>query len=330
MPRFAGSATAAGDKLHRRNLNRRYNLLMPWIEIRDYDHSGWSSNLDPAARARVYCRQLEQGQILFFSQPPFALPKQDRELLVSQKPTGSRLHKNISYRPTADLLRGFSDGKDTQQRVHRIMRDYSAQVTRFVSTFLAPYAGRLILDFASFRPLEEEGRDLPLHKKNDLLHVDAFPSRPTRGGRILRVFTNVNPTANRIWFIAERFPMLAERYAKDAGLERITSASAKRTAMHALHSMGLPVADRSAYDQFMLRFHDYLKENSDFQSNCEKERLEFPPMSTWLVFTDGVPHAALSGQFAMEQTFIVPPDALVARESAPIHVLEKMSNRKLA
>jgi hypothetical protein len=24
--------------------------------------------------------------------------------------------------------------------------------------------------------LEEEGRDLPLHKRNDLLHVDAFPS----------------------------------------------------------------------------------------------------------------------------------------------------------
>ena len=210
------------------------------------------------------------------------------------------------------------------------MRDYSAEVTRFVSTLLAPYAGRMILDFASFRPLEEEGRDLPLHKKNDLLHVDAFPSRPTRGGRILRVFTNVNPEKSRVWFIAERFPALANRYAKDSGLEAIVARSTGRTLMHWLHAAGLPVADRSAYDQFMLRFHDYLKEYSAFQSGCQKERLEFPPMATWLVFTDGVPHAALSGQFAMEQTYILPPDALVAPEHAPIRVLEKMCGKRLA
>lgn len=303
---------------------------MPWLEINDYDESGWADNIDSHARSRYYCQQLEQGQILYFARPPFPLPREDREFLVSQRPSDSRLHKNISYRPGEDVLRGFSDGKENQQRVHRIMRNYSADVVRFVSTFLAPYTGRLAMDFASFRPLEEEGRDLPLHKKNDLLHVDAFPSRPTRGGRILRVFTNVNPSQNRVWFVADRFPALAERYANDAGLENIAASGAGRTLMHVLHAVGLPVADRSAYDQFMLRFHDYLKENSDFQSGCQKERLEFPPMATWLVFTDGVPHAALSGRFAMEQTFIVPPEALVAPEHAPIRVLEKLCSKKLA
>jgi hypothetical protein len=309
---------------------RRYNQFMPWIEIADYTSSGWAAQVDPGDRARFYCAQLEQGQILFFHQPPFSLPAGDRDFLVSQRPSDSRLHKNISYRPSEDLLRGFSDGKESRERVHRIMRDYSAEVTRFVSTLLAPYAGRMVLDFASFRPLEEEGRGLPLHKKNDLLHVDAFPSRPTRGGRILRVFTNVNPEKSRVWFIAERFPALADRYAKDSGLESIAAKGTGRTLMHWLHSAGLPVADRSAYDQFMLRFHDYLKENSAFQSGCQKERLEFPPMATWLVLTDGVPHAALSGQFAMEQTYILPPEALVAPEHAPIRVLEKMCGKKLA
>ena len=69
---------------------------------------------------------------------------------------------------------------------------------------------------------------------------------------------------------------------------------------------------RTPYDMFMLRFHDYLKENAAFQANCPKIRMEFPPMATWVVFTDSVAHAALSGQYAVEQTFLIPPKALVA------------------
>ena len=45
----------------------------------------------------------------------------------------------------------------------------------------------------------------------------------------------------------------------------------------------------------MLRYHDYLKENRDFQASTAKTRHELPPLSTWLVFTDGVPHAGASG-----------------------------------
>jgi len=305
---------------------------MSWIEINEYQSDGWADCVNAPSRARHYCAELEKGQILFFRQPPFALPEDDRNFLVDQKASDSRLHKNISYRPSKDLLRGFSHGKENQQRVHRIMRDYSSQVTKFVSRFLAPYAGKLLMDFASFRPLEEDGRNLPLHKKNDLLHVDAFPSRPTRGGRILRVFTNVNPSKGRVWFVTDRFPALASKFAADTGLKNIVDGASKFSGRltQMLHAIGLPVTGRSPYDKFMLRFHDFLKENSTFQADSETERLEFPPMATWLVYTDGVPHAALSGRFAMEQTFIVPVEALVAPEHAPIRVLEEIYGKKLA
>ena len=53
-------------------------------------------------------------------------------------------------------------------------------------------------------------------------------------------------------------------------------------------------------------------------------------MATWLVYTDGVSHAARFGQFAMEQTFIVPVEALVVPEHVPIRVLEKICGKKLA
>jgi 3-deoxy-D-manno-oct-2-ulosonic acid (Kdo) hydroxylase len=73
-----------------------------------------------------------------------------------------------------------------------------------------------------------------------------------------------------------------------------------------------------------------LKENAEFQQASEgKEPIAFPPMATWLVYTDGVPHAALSGQFAMEQTFIVPVEALIAPEASPIRVLEAIAGREM-
>ena len=304
---------------------------MSWLTIEDYGVGGWPLGVDPAARSREYCAQLEAGAILFFSAPPFELPQSDVEFLLSLKPADSRLHKNISYRPESDLLRGFSDD-DSKTRVHEIMRKYAAGVRQFVDAFLAPYAGRLQVDYASFRPLEEEGRDLSLHKRNDLLHVDAFPSRPTRGARILRVFTNVNPAKDRVWVVGQRFPELAARFAGAAGLlSYATPPGAWSGLKRGLSRVGLPLPDRAAYDEFMLHFHDWLKENSEFQQAKDgKEQVSFPPMATWLVYTDGVPHAALSGQFAMEQTFIVPVEALVAPEASPIRVLERLAGRAMS
>jgi len=306
-------------------------IKMPWLAICDYASGTWQPGTDPGARSRRYCAELEAGSILYFPAPPFGLPQADVDFLLALKPSDSRLHKNISYRPESDQLRGFSDGA-SKPRVHRIMRDYAAQVRHFVSAFLAPYADRLQMDYASFRPLEEGGRNLPLHKRNDLLHVDAFPSRPTRGGRILRIFTNVNPAKDRVWVVGERFPELASRFARAAGLANYAKSPGpwsqlKRT----LSRMGLPTPDRAPYDEFMLHFHDWLKENAEFQHAKEgKEQIAFPPRATWLVYTDGVPHAALSGQSAMEQTFIIPVDALVAPQVSPIRVLQKLAGRALS
>src|SRR5438309_11131127 len=211
-------------------------IEMSWLEINDYTANGWANGTDVPSRSRHYCAELEEGQILFFRQPPFILPENDRNFLVSQKPSDSRLHKNISYRPGKDVLRGFADGEENQQRVHRIMRDYSTEVTQFVSNLLAPYSGPLAMDLASLRPLEEEGRDLPLHKKNDLLHVDAFPSRPTRGGRILRVFTNIHPVRPRVWQTTDRFDVLVRNYGRQAGLQKIAESASSSSFLRAAAS----------------------------------------------------------------------------------------------
>jgi 3-deoxy-D-manno-oct-2-ulosonic acid (Kdo) hydroxylase len=289
------------------------------------------------ARARAHCEQLESGKVLNFASSPVELSHDDRQFLLRQRQDGSRLHKNISYRPKTDALRGFAaDNDEDAARLHAILRDYSQRVIRFLAGFLQPYADKWSLDFASFRPLEEQGRDLPLHKRNDLLHVDAFPTRPTHGGRILRYFTNVNPSRPRVWnSTSEPFAALAQRFAAEAGLKRFAARgrSRSRGVLRRIRGLkravGLPAPDHSPYDEFMLRFHDFLKENDDLQTRWPKVRIEFPPSSSWIVFTDGVPHAVLSGQYALEQTLIIPAAALLAPRHSPIRILEGLCGQSL-
>src|SRR5205823_3579677 len=256
------------------------------VEISDYHYpQGW--NADDSERARQVCGQLERGAILLLQGIPYDFPRADIDFLLQHRAEDSRLHKNISFRPSSDVVRGFSGESEDEQRAHAILRNYSCAVTDFVGRLLAPYAGRWTLDYASFRPLEEAGRSLSLHKRNDLLHVDAFPSRPTHGARILRVFTNISPEKNRVWLAGMRFTQLADQYARRAGIEDYarSAGSLANRARHVLHALGLPVADRSAYDSFMLHFHNWMKENSEFQAKAPRQRIEFPPFTTWLVFT---------------------------------------------
>jgi 3-deoxy-D-manno-oct-2-ulosonic acid (Kdo) hydroxylase len=299
----------------------------PWTTVDDYHPDSPHSNaVERNATARAYCERLERGEILFFPRPPFDLPAADRDFLLSQHWAELRMHKNVSYRPGEDVLRGFSGDAARVDRLRGILRHYSAAVIHFATEFLAPYAGKWTVDFSSFRPFEEENRGLPLHKRNDLLHVDAFPSRPTRGGRILRIFTNLNTTKARVWYTMGDFAALARDYAPDAGLDRFarTSFLARKTQDWG-GKLGLRGMGRTPYDGFMLRFHDYLKENEKFQADAAKVRLEFPPLATWLVYTDGVAHAAMSGQYALEQTLLIPPQALVSPEKAPYRILERVA-----
>jgi hypothetical protein len=303
------------------------------VRVDDYQYpQGWVPP-EAAKRSRQCCEQLETGKVLFFDRIPYNFPQADREFLLMQKQSDSRLHKNVSYRPAQDVLRGAASSGEDEARLHEIMRRFSTEVTKFLSQLLQPYAAHWTLDYASYRPEEEQGRDLPVHKRNDLLHVDSFPTRPMHGRRILRCFININPTVPRVWNTTDEFSVLAQQFALDAGLAGFAAKGSPRgnPLVSGVKKMfGMKAADHSAYDKFMLHFHDYLKEKSDFQENCRKERIEFPPQSVWLCYTDSVPHAVLSGQYALEQTFIIGLDGLVTPERAPIRVLEKIAGKPLA
>jgi len=290
--------------------------------------------LQNAFEATQFRAVLERGDILFFPNGGFEIPAAVRTALLGATQDARSFHKNIAYKPNVDRVSGLA-GRAESETVLPAMREYSRCALRFIESILPDYARAWKVDYASFRSIEERGRDLPLTKRNDLLHVDAFPTRPVFGDLILRCFTNVNPEQPREWMTSDPFARLAPEQAPKAGLA--VYANAAGSALHkvrrgitkTLSRVGLPVVDRSPYDAFMLHFHDWLKANGDYQRNCPKYRFSLPPGSTWLVFTDMVPHAVLGGRLAFEQTVIVSRNSLENPFRAPSAILEKIAGQVL-
>lgn len=281
-----------------------------------------------------YCSSLENGDILFFPTTPFPFPQEEIDFLLTQRQSGSAARKNIAYKPQLDKITNH-DTKDpvAAEKLKTVLKNYSGRVTQFLTQLLAPYSEKWIHDYASFRPFQEKGRNLRLRARNDLLHVDAFPTRPLHGSRILRFFTNINPVESRRWITSQGFAELAAQYGETITFPEEAQYDLKsrieRKMKLLLNSMGVKLPLRSPYDHFMLKMHNFLKENNRFQEHCPKDHWEFPPNSCWAVFTDQVSHAALSGQYALEQTFLIPKAALLRPEKSPLAVLERLSRKDL-
>jgi 3-deoxy-D-manno-oct-2-ulosonic acid (Kdo) hydroxylase len=282
------------------------------------------------AQAREVCRHLECGHIAFLPRSPIEIPHEDRELLLGHKQSSSAYHKNISYRPLEDRVTGLDRSEEQEaEKLRAILADHSKRSVEFLRTFLAPYAGKWKLEFASFRPIEEKGRAARLHARNDLLHFDSFPTRPTNGARILRFFTNINPAQNRVWLTSQTFEAFGPLMVKAGGLTSSLPNPLMQGMQYLARALHLRGMNRSPYDDLMHRCHNAMKEDENFQKNTPKNRWEFPPNSSWMVFTDCVSHAVLSGQYALEQTLLVPPAALVEPQRSPLRILESLAGRRL-
>jgi hypothetical protein len=263
--------------------------------------------------------RLERGDVVYFPACPFPLPEGDDRRFLLEQQLGGRVHKNIGYDPRSGKASGFLRRDALQaERLRGMLADFSRTTTEWLAQTLPRYSRGWQLDRVSFRPEEEATRRLRLTARNDLLHVDAFPSRPTNGWRILRVFANVNLTEPRIWITSDPFPKLLERYGVEAGLPGRTSAAWGRRLLGIFRPHRQP---RSDYDDFMLRFHNFLKASDEFQERCRKRFWKFPPGSAWMVITDTASHAALRGRFALEHSYFLAPETLALPGESPAALL---------
>jgi len=281
------------------------------------DVSAWTGPYGEAVR-RDAIAALESGRVLYLPKLPFLLKDEEKPLLTPDLFSGRA--KNISLDPSGRLKHAARDDAALQAMMQR----FATSAVSLVSGLFPNYAASLERARTSYRPVEIAGRRTsPIHD-DTRLHVDAFPTRPMRGRRIMRLFTNVHPgTTPRVWNVGEPF---AEMAAKILPRVKEPAALANWFRLATFQTRGL----RSAYDDLMMGLHDNAKLDMDYQRATEKTEIAFPPGATWLCFTDQVMHAALSGQFVLEQTFHLDIAAMAEPARAPIKVLERMTGRVLA
>ena len=281
----------------------------------------WNARNDQAAAARA-ARELEAGQVLFMPRLKFELTAGERRFLSPQWSDGKA--KNVSYDPPAAQIRHTSATGEDQRELAAMMARFAAQARELVSTLCPAYAQHLRWGLTSFRPVEARGRESSNKKDDTRLHIDAFASRPTQGLRILRVFCNINPDgAPRVWELGEPFDAVARRFRDRLPAQWPGSA-------WLLELLHVTKGRRSGYDHIMLNLHDTQKLDDAYQQAAPRTHIEFPAQSTWIVFTDLVMHAALAGQFMLEQTFYLPVAAMQDERAAPLRVLEQLYQRQLA
>lgn len=280
----------------------------------------WTGAL-PASVQEKATACLERGHVLLLPGLPFQLEGQERELLRPDLGGGG---KNISYDPRNQRLRGAEASPETLALLQDVMARYAEHSLRLLQRLLPHYTDGLRQARTSYRTAEIEGRQTSWRKDDTRLHVDSFPSSPTQGERILRVFSNVNPNgAGRLWRVGEPFEAVARRFMPGLG----RPFAGKHRLMRALR---VTKALRSDYDHYMLGLHDGMKADLGYQRSLSEGGLfEFPAGATWIVYTDQVSHAALKGQYVFEQTFHLPVAAMADPEESPLRTLERMTARTL-
>lgn len=287
-------------------------------QIIDIDPGAWSgggANPD-------WIRAVEAGKVLHFPQRPFVLLPHEQAFLTPA--VRDPKVRNISLDDSGRLKGTLLEGESRAQLAAMVAR-FRDEAHALVGALLPAYtdSGALRAAPTSYRPAQVETRAQSWRADDRRLHVDAFPSRPNYGERILRVFTNINPDGQpRVWRVGEPFETVAAHF-----LPRLKPFS--RTQARLLRLLRVTKSLRSEYDHLMLQLHDAMKSDLDYQRDAQQLTMPFAPGAVWVCFSDQTSHAVMSGQYMLEQTFHLPADAQYDTASSPLAILTRLTNRSL-
>ena len=296
-----------------RNLDPRQNpqveIPMPVLTISSEALQSALARCAPAASRLVHRPRSRRSPI--FPAPPVPIPPTISTFSSASSKPAAPCTRTSPTSPIAMSSPASTPSRPRRRRrqLHEIMRRYSVSVEDFLARFLAPYQKRWALDYASYRPRRSTAatsrpppqrpsphRRLPHTPHPRLAHSPLLPqhssrSHPRLGGR--RALSPCGrqlhpPTAPS----ALRFIARSRRQIPGPG--------------HRPRRPRPPVETHS-----IRRVHDAAPQcherDSVFQGVCSREYFQFAPGSSWMVYTETVPHAVLAGQYALEQTFLVTP-----------------------
>jgi hypothetical protein len=274
----------------------------------------WGTTADSSSDRTA---ELERGAVIMLPELAFDVHP-DEQAYFSPAIASA---KNVSFDP---LTRRLGGATTPSAGLAAMLQRFSDAAASLAEALFPSYRGRLQRARASFRPAEIAGRATTWRHDDTRLHIDSFPATPVQGRRILRVFTNANPEGRpRSWRVGEPFEAIAERFDDRLRLPLPFSGELLRLT-------GITKSRRSPYDALMLQLHDEMKADLAYQSTSPQTAVDFPAGSTWVAFTDCVSHAAMAGQYQLEQTFLLPVASMIEPDRSPLRVLERLKQRTLS
>ncbi len=287
------------------------------VSLVEFDRRPGTSEAPPNGRA---IEAMENGDVLFLPHTAFEMSNREHGFLdpgIVRQPRRHSGRARIIYLPASQRLLKTTLEGSARDELQAMMERFSAWAKDLVGDLLPSYGPGLTPGPATFRPCPRSGPQR--------LHVDSFFFFPTEGRRVLRVLTNIDPDGRpRVWqFGEEPFEGFAKRLMPR--VRRPVPGSG-----WLLEKLGITKGLRTPYDDLMRQMRNITKVDVDYQNNTARKVVEFPPGSTWVLFTDNVLHGALKGQYAFEQTFWLDVKAMREPERSPLRVLERLSARPLA
>lgn len=263
---------------------------------------------------------VEAGRVLYFPHLAFEVLPTERALL--REGMLSPQSRNVSLGADG-VLKGAGGSAAEQAQLAAMVVRFRQQALQLIDGLLPEYRGRLRFAPTSFRPRQVETRRQSVRADDQRMHVDAFPSRPNYGERILRVFANINPMGvPRVWRVGDDFETVARQFLPRAKPYRLWQAKALN-ALHVTKSL------RSEYDHLMLQLHDAMKRDEAYQKSGAQVTVPFAAGSVWVCYSDQATHAVMSGQFMMEQTLYLPPGREADPQASPLAILTRLVGRPL-
>ena len=280
-----------------------------------------TSQVVPLEQAGGAAACLESGNVILQRAGFFTAAATEAPLFSPSVLTGG---KNVSFDPATGRVGRSSLTGPMADALRSMLSRFTDEALALVRTTCPEYAPHLVCGRASFRPVEIAGRASSWRKDDTRLHVDAFPATPVQGRRILRVFVNVNPHGRpRSWRIGDSFDAVSRYFSPKLRLPLPGTGAV-------LSALRITKTRRSAYDSLMLQLHDRMKQDAAYQQSSPQTAFDFPAGSAWMVFTDAVSHAAMAGQYQLEQTFLLPVGAMIDERQSPLRMLERVNGRRLA
>jgi len=269
---------------------------------------------------------LEAGKVLYF--PNFGnydkagFSPRKEELALFREDIRDPGSRNISL-DAGGNLKGAAGGDADKAMLAGMIGRFRAEAESLLGNLVPRYGEHLRRGATSFRPSTVQTRVQSWRADDRRMHVDAFPSRPNRGERLLRVFANVNLDGEpRVWRVGEPFENVAKRF-----LPRVKRYAAWQARV--LDMLHVTKSLRSEYDHLMLQLHDAMKADLDYQKNAPQETFGFPPGCAWVCFSDQASHAVMAGQYMMEHTLQLSPVHQYDKQSSPLAILTRLQGHAL-